>query len=528
MATPEEFFGTSQNVSAGQFFSGGAVSVVQPQTDDEKLSFAQRFGEDLAKRQKIAEEIKRATNEGEQSFAEGMLQLVGKVGAGSVFDFIGEVLVSGGRGLSAIMPDTTETLLKVTALTAAYQFLNTDIGKLGLEAAKLGIPAYQKFAESNPRSARNIEAVVNIGLLAAPVSRSASPSMIRTSGEGWLARTAGRLEGAAGAQETARRASFVDDLITPKATAKVRLDRTGRTVEEGVLKQKVVALSPAEQRISAEIAVIPGVVQSNTLQGNMNVIRTELGNEAGRLATILKDSPVRISRTEVQKSLELARRNLERVPTLTGDAAKTADRLVDSAMTFINKNPQTSAGVLKARQQFDDFLLSQRKNILGDATAENALSIAAKEIRQTMNRLIQTRNPTTGVRSSLNRQTNMFRALDNIGPKAADEAGNIITRAWQNTLQILPFRGEFNQLMAAAFGIGGLGASALFAPFFTKGVFLGGFGFLAGKAITSPSAKRALAALIRQSDKAIKVATNPDMLRQLRTDRAFLVEMLKE
>lgn len=503
----------------------GFSVISQPETEDQRLNFAQRFGERLFERQKMAEEIMRATNEGEQTTAEGMLQVVGKVGFGSVLDFLGEGLVSAGRGVSAITPDFIEERAIDSATRTGQMLLNTTAGQAGLAAAQEGAPAYEEFAENNPRAARNIEAVVDIGLVTAPPLRASRVGRIRTSQERFLQRAGESLTQGGEAQALNVRNSFIDDLIRPKQTAKVRAEQTARTTEEGLLRSKVVEPSAAEQVIAAEVRTIPGVAENKTLQGNLNVIREELGAEAEILLAELRQSPARISHTEVEKSLDLVRRNLESIPTVTGDAAKTSNKLIDAALGFVRKNPQTSAGLLKARQQFDSFLTGQKRNALGDVPLENALTLASRDVRQAMNNLIQIKNPSTGVRTSLARQSNMFRAMDNIAPKAADEAANVIHRAWQNALKILPFRGEFNQMMAAGFGIGGLGASALFAPAFTKILGFGGLAYFSGKAITSPAAKKALGALIKKTDDAIAVATNPEMLTQLRLDRGLLVQL---
>lgn len=526
--TPGTFFGTEpQKLSADQFLSGGGLRLVEPETEEEKLGFVQRFGEDLQKRKQIAQEVIQASQEGEQSWGEGVLQLVGKVGAGAVLDFIGEGLVSAGRLASAVTPDIIEDPIRESAKVSAERlFLNSSVGQLGMKALESGAPAYEEFKQENPRAARNIESVVDIALVLTPASRSAAPRQaVRPTG---LGRTAESLRGSAGAQDVASRAGFVDDLISPKRTARVRLEETGRTAEEGVLRSKVVELTPAQQRISAEINTIPGVTPGKTLQGNMNAIDEALSVEASSLLETLEASRVLIPRVETRRALEAAGRSLESIPTLTGDAAKTAERLVDNAMKFVAENPGTSAGLLKARQEFDRFLLSQKRNALGDAPIENALTIAAKEIRQTMNQIIASKNPSVGVRTSLDKQSTMFRALENIGPKAADEGKNVIMRAWQNSMKVLPVRGEFNQLMATAFGIGGLGASAQFAPVFTGAVITGGLAYAGGRALLSAPAKRALSQLITVTDDAIKAATNPEMISQLRADRALLVEIVQE
>ena len=139
---------------------------------EEKKSFAQRFGEDLHARGELFETIIEEELVRDNDLLSSYLQVIGKVGAGIVLDFLGEAIVSAGRGLSAITPDFIEDPAKRSAAKAGVLLLNTEIGKKGLEAARSGIEDYQAFAKEHPSAARNIEAVVNIALLAIPVKPS--------------------------------------------------------------------------------------------------------------------------------------------------------------------------------------------------------------------------------------------------------------------------------------------------------------------------------------------------------------------
>lgn len=519
MASAEEFFGNrpSGSISPEQFFAGAEPELYEPQEEEEKLGFLQRFNQDIQRRVDMVGEIQRAMQDGEQSTAEGYLQLAGKVGAGAVLDFVGE-------GINSVIDMTPETI-KSGVGSAASAFLNTDIGQAGLEAASDGVRNWEFFRLNNPRAARNIESVVNIGMLAAPPMRGAKPVMAGPPAPSLLQRGAQGLRSAAAGQESQRLTTFVQDLIRPKRTTAVKVDEVPRTTEAGILRNKEVALSPAEQRIAQVVESVPGVSPSNTLQGNYNAITQELSTEAQSLMGTLQQSPARISAREVEQSLNLAQQRLAQSPTIVGDAAKTAERLIDEAKRIVARNSPDSAGLLRSRQEFDRFVQSQKSATVFDPALENALSLAVREVRQTMNALIEIKNPAVGVRESLGRQSSMYRALDNIAPKAADEYSNAALRAWQNAMRILPLRGEFNQMMATAAGIGGLGAAAKFAPMFTS-LALGGLGIYAGgRMIMSPVAKRATARLIEQVDEALKLATDADMIRQLRADRALLLEM---
>jgi hypothetical protein len=183
--------------------------------------------------------------------------------------------------------------------------------------------------------------------------------------------------------------------------------------------------------------------------------------------------------------------------------------------------------LLKARKEFDTWMLSGKGPKIFDPALENAMSLALREIRQTTNNFISTRAPTVGVRRSLDKQFKLLRAMDDIKVKAADEGNNAVSRLFKSALKILPLRGEFNQMAAILFGVGGLGASAAFAPYFTKLVGAGVASYILGKAILKPGARKALGQLLKSADMAIKRTTDPALLRQLRADRAAVVELLK-
>jgi hypothetical protein len=212
---------------------------------------------------------------------------------------------------------------------------------------------------------------------------------------------------------------------------------------------------------------------------------------------------------------------------MVGDAQKTAVRIVTKMTQLMRDKKSTASNLLRARKELDAWMKSQKGINIFDPKQENAISIALREIRQTTNNFIAIKAKSVPVKTSLQRQSNLFTALDNIAPKAADEAGNAMLRAWRNVLSVLPLRGEFNQTMAALFGVGGLGASAIFAPFFTKIVF-GSIGVYAtGKLIMSPKIRIGLGKMLKMTDVAIKRAKDTDTIKTLRIDRAALLELLQ-
>ncbi len=515
--------GATQSMTPEEFFGDTGPIPTRAESQEEKLNFAQRLGEDILKRNVMLNEINDAILAGEQGYAEGAMQVIGKVGFGSVLDLIGEGLVSGIRGLDTVTPDTLKRPLKFGATVAGIEFLNTTIGRKGLNAAKRSLEDWINFKEKNPRSARNIEAIVNIALIAVPIKgkpKTTTPTVI---GE-----TAAKLETKATEQIVRTKEQFVDDLVRPKQTASVKLEQTGRTTEGGILRQKIVASSPAEQAIAKQVAEVPGVSAKKTLQGNLNAISKEVSNEGQRLVSALKANEVIIPKREFAKVLDDTLKNLKANPLIVGDAEKTAQKIVSKMKSLVNAGKSTGSGLLRARKDLDKWISSQKGGKIFDPKNENALSIAVRDVRTATNNFIEQRVTNVAVKESLKRQSNLFRAMDNIGPKAVEEAGNVIFRAWQNITRILPLRGEFNQTLALIFGVGGLGAAAMFAPMFKTGVMLTGGIYTGTRIVRSAAMKKGISKLLTQVDRAIRNTKDANLIRELRVDRAALLELLKE
>ena len=117
--------------------------------------------------------------------------------------------------------------------------------------------------------------------------------------------------------------------------------------------------------------------------------------------------------------------------------------------------------------------------------------------------------------------------METVGKKAEDEASSAIGRVWQNTARVLPLKAQFNRDLAVLLGVGAFGASSMMMPWLAGSLAVGGAATLAWKGATSPGLKKGIAMLIAKTDTAIKTSRNSDMIRQLRLDRAFLVDSLK-
>ena len=500
---------------------------VQPEAQDDP-NLLDRIGERLGERGDILQELTAAPPESTvESLGKGF-QLLGNVVAGGALDVMGEVVSTGFNSMtelaSKLTPDIIEDPIVNKVKEAFTSAVGTDIAQAGIRAAGQGIEAYQAWANENPEAAKNINAAANIALVALPVKGKPKVSAIKAPVK------AGRLVRGAKALEAGivkKRASFVDDLIKPLATKKVREAEIKRSVEGvGAFGARRVTPNTIEAQIAGTVTNLKGVKNSNTLLQNLNEVQKGLTQEANDLSTLLKGSKVKIPRLKTNQTMGSVLTKLQNETLLVGDAVKTGEKVLDRAMIILKSNPNTPAGILKSRKQLDAWVKKQSTRAFDPAT-ENALSVSLREVRQAMNGIIGESVPNIAVKSSLKAQSNLFRAIDNIAPKAAKEAETAIGRLVGNVSKSLGVKSILDPKMTLA--LSALGFGALASPTTTVGI---GSAILATKgvqkAVTSSATKKALSKMLRLTDQAIRKSnTNGavDVVKTLRADRAALVEI---
>jgi len=181
---------------------------------------------------------------------------------------------------------------------------------------------------------------------------------------------------------------------------------------------------------------------------------------------------------------------------------------------------------LKSRKELDAWIRGQKPKAF-DPTTENALSASVRAVRRAMNDTVDNAVPRADVKWSLNRQSKLYDALENIDPKAAAEGANVLLRLSHKVAGVGPARTRFIQTLGTVTGLGIVGASAAFSPAVAQGLLAAGIVYGSGKFIMSPSAKKSVAAILRATDKAIMSSKDPSMIRMLRADRAVVADMLK-
>jgi len=495
----------------------------------EAPGFFERTTPQLAERnQRIASDFSKMISS-EVSPQEAMFNAAGEM-AGSFMDVVGEGMVSA----VGMTPDFIKEPVKEGATQAFKAIATSDVGRAGLKAMEGGAGVYRDWKSENPRAARMLENFVNIGVVFAPakVKANAEPSM--------LTKASNKAKIAAETKAAGDRGKFVQELVGPTRDIKQLREEVPRTTEKGAgpFKRSVVEPSPREKEIAAEVSKIAGVTPKNTIQGNFNVIQAENKRLAIKLENDVKKADIKIPQQNVLQEIDdVIDEAISNNMYIVGTGENAAEKLRSNVGKIILKH-EDKGGFIKgeslfaARKELDKVIRKQKPSVFKEGTAESAVEIMSKATRNAMNDILDrhvtgSRKIDVTVKKELKKQSLLFNAMDNITPKAAAEGNNAIIRSLQNAMKATHLKNEVVQLLALSAGIGGLGAAAFAAPIVRDTSVIAGLIYGAYKTGSSAQLKRLTSKTLGIIDTAIRVSTNQEMKIALRSDRAIIVEMLK-
>ena len=404
-------------------------------------SFSQRVGEDISQRLGQVQEAGKADLQGKQSGASTALQTVG-AGAGLALDVGGEAV----KSVVGAVPESIKQPVAAKAKQAAEYVAGTDVGKAGMAKAVQVKQAWDDLAKKHPEAAKDLSALGNIvmafpGGAGAEIVGSTALSGIKAAGGEAAApyiKKAGeslvkRGEKKAAQQET----RDLVELLSPKLTKKEAEANVPKTEQVGVFRRNVVVPDEATLKVANTAGQVPGVNPSRSYQYNYNKIDNENVAEARRLSAALKEANVPIPPERVAQAAMDVRQLLAKQSFMVGDAKKASDKMMKEVGSLLKKNGYTAHGLLETRKEFDRWAQGQIK---GDITTEpnTARKASWTAVRNSLNGLVADSVPDAKVRASLEKQSNLFTAMDNLTAKAAGEGKNIITRGIESAEDILP------------------------------------------------------------------------------------------
>lgn len=460
-------------------------------------NYLQRVGNDFST---AGQEITSGIQKGAEQYTKGVQQ------ANQSDNFLdaakGELSATGGllrSGLRTVGGVASAAFAPITEAPIVKQGIETA-GNLVSKipgVSQLTQKANQ-LAQQHPEAAKDVQNVFDVATLGVG-SGAAKPiaSAAEQAGESLVK------SGAAAIDSNAFK--FAQKLVSPVETKEIKLDQVGRTTEAGGLFKKDI-VTPTSQEIDSakEVAQVPGISPSNTYQKNFNLIRDYNVKQAQQLESDVSKYDFVIPKKEINARLNSAAEDLKNSPVIVGDAEVTAQKLLNGAKKFVAENEGKGSGILKARKEYDQWVLSQRPKAF-DAKSENAFTLANKAVRDTLNDTLDEYATNLGVKDSLKKQSALYRAMDNIEPKAAEEANSVFGRALQRIGQALGTRNKMVQTLAALTGIGVFGAAATYAAPLTIATGAGFLLYQGGKLVMKPGVRTAVGKLLKESGDSISV-----------------------
>jgi len=387
----------------------------------------------------------------------------------------------GGQGATVAAAPIAAGLSKAfTALPDSIQSAAKGAANYISDSA-VGDVARQYSAALSPET----KAMANLAATAAGgnVATSAAEGGVTAAGKG-LEKAGNALEQSGKASFDATRSKYISDLYAPKITPTVAKERAGQTMTKGWNQTPQYVPSAYEQAAIDTLSQLP-VKSSNTLQTNLNIVDKAVGDEASALRGNLEKLKVSYKPDYFTGKLDTALDDLKKDPLIVGDGETVASRIFDKMKEIAASNPNTPAGLLKTRQDFDAWARSKKGSVF-DAN-DTAFSTAVKAARNLANDTIAEIAPSADVKASLLKQSQLLGASDNITSKIPSAPSTRLGMAGEKVSNLFPktLSGKATEAGIAA-GLGGLGFVTGTLPMMagTGAAGLGLYG--AKKAIQSP------------------------------------------
>ena len=431
-------------------------------------------------------------------------------------DIVEQAVAEGLESLTEVAKVRLEPVIRLGTILG-----ESDIAQDVLNTIQESYSAHLSRKESDPEYAavsRELESTIDLAALIAPGGRlkPVVPEDTFLTGKGMDLIRSGR------GQKIGDRKSLTQDALSPLGGF-----GKGRTTTEGWLKRKTYEPDADELEMISVISSVPKFDPKGTFTDNFNVIEDYIGRQANQLtAGISKAGNPKIDIEELIADI--------RVRAMNGLADEVYDRKgkakkIDQQLQLFRERlgKGTALEVLEARKALDRSLKKDSRS--ADDSIATPSKAGRRAISEAAHEAIAAAVPNVSVQDLLRKQALSYRALDIVDEKRRLEADTAIGRLGQNISRAgvnLP-RNPASQI-ATGYAAGNIVQSGAFP-------WLAGAGATAasiyglGKAAMSSQTKKFLGQLLVSTDKAIKAAKgSPEMIQQLKADRAVLVSLMQD
>ena len=514
--------------------------VEYPVTEGAELipDYVNGIAESMVKRKKALAETVKSYESGDSGIVKANFATAA-TGIGAGVDILAETGTLALKGLSVIIPDEIEDPVK-DAMKTAFKFMGeTAIGQEGLKALQKGVGHWKKFENKYPEYAKIIGGGVNLGLLFTPLGKKKTDLEPRPTNTYAGNYVVGTLEESAEKQLSRNTRKRVDDLLQPEKTTDRIKDIKNISIfgnDKGSNRGFFSRIQENEFELFRNnlVANIGGVKGKDTIVNTANAVRTHNKKKAQKLMDDLENTNISWNFPQGTQA-ELAKRVddiLEDINYIKGDASmeNIKKNTLESAYKIINNMDNSPAGLLRARQKFDKLINKQLADNLFDPTVMNPTNDVANAVRKSINDLVESRVSGTNVavKQSLKEQHALWNAQNILDLKAVKEGNNRISQIFQNLSPIVDGQLALNRTIAVMGGMGAFGAAQFLAVPLAGVAVTYGVGLALTSGVLSISGKRALGSILSNIDKGLRISNNKHMLRQLKLDRAYIVDLMKQ
>jgi len=508
-------------------------------------SLIDRFQESFYKRSNEVQKSREQFASKEITLPEHILHSYGKGGAGMVLDFAGDIVVEGieeawdglnhlENGIRWLMPQGMVEEIDgfdrkiADKLTAWWE--NSPAAEAGRRAISGGVKKYQAWKKENPREATNLESVVDIGLVFAPVDKII-PWKGKTD-KTILKKASEREFHLAGKQKMRNKYDKLWEQLNGKNS--INETNIGKVTVEGLGRIQTINYSSWERELM-DTLFANGVKKNSSPTKNSQAMSDAITKWSARLREQITKagggSKETIPWSEVKQTLKQNIDDLIKSNPIFAEASQqsTIKNNLERLLKIIDDSEfkGNPLGVFQLRQAYDDFVNNTAKAGKLDASVNiTAMDESVRVLRTTLNDIVATKLPNTPVKESLRTQSLLYQARSLILPAVQMDAKKTIQRVAKNLSNAIGLKMDYNRMMAVAFGTSAYSAAYLNGYTALVAVGVGGTTYMGTVALQTRATKIALGKTLAYMDKVIALpGANPNVVKALSADRAAIKEL---
>ena len=508
-------------------------------------SLIDRFQESFYKRSNEVQKSREQFASKEITLPEHILHSYGKGGAGMVLDFAGDIVVEGieeawdglnhlENGIRWLMPQGMVEEIDgfdrkiADKLTAWWE--NSPAAEAGRRAISGGVKKYQAWKKENPREATNLESVVDIGLVFAPVDKII-PWKGKTD-KTILKKASEREFHLAGKQKMRNKYDKLWEQLNGKNS--INETNIGKVTVEGLGRIQTINYSSWERELM-DTLFANGVKKNSSPTKNSQAMSDAITKWSARLREQITKagggSKETIPWSEVKQTLKQNIDDLIKSNPIFAEASQqsTIKNNLERLLKIIDDSEfkGNPLGVFQLRQAYDDFVNNTAKAGKLDASVNiTAMDESVRVLRTTLNDIVATKLPNTPVKESLRTQSLLYQARSLILPAVQMDAKKTIQRVAKNLSNAIGLKMDYNRMMAVAFGTSAYSAAYLNGYTALVAVGVGGTTYMGTVALQTRATKIALGKSLAYMDKVIALpGANPNVVKALSADRAAIKEL---